>query len=310
MIETRNLSKSFDEFAAVTNVNLTVGQGELLTLLGPNGAGKTTTVRMLTALLRPTAGSAWVNGYDVVEKPMEIRRNTGLLTEHPGVYMRMPGIDYLGFFGQLYNLDLATIQTRAVDLMNRFDMGEAINRRIGEYSKGMRQKLAIIRAMLHNPPVLILDEPTSAMDPQSAKIVRDAIRQLRDEHRTILLCTHNLAEAELLADRIAIIRRGQIIAEGPPADLKLQLLGEPLMEVRLLAPLDGRHLDLDGIVTIEEQGQDWFRYRTAEPKLTNPFILRRLSALGIELVTLSQIPQSLEEVYLRVVNNPSESSLT
>ncbi len=310
MIETRNISKCFDEFAAVTDVNLTVGRGELLALLGPNGAGKTTTVRMLIALLRPTSGSAWVNGHNVVEKPMEIRRDTGLLTEHPGVYMRMPGIDYLGFFGQLYGLDTATIRARVIDLMTKFDMAEAINRRIGEYSKGMRQKLAIIRAMLHDPPVLMLDEPTSAMDPLSAKIVRDAIRQLRDERRTILLCTHNLAEAELLADRIAIIRRGKIIAEGPPADLKLQLLGEPLMEARLLNPLDGHHLDLNGIVKIEEQGHDWFRYRTTEPRLTNPLIWRRLTALGIELVALSQVPQSLEEVYLRVVNHGTKSSFS
>ncbi len=303
MIETRDLSKYFDDFAAVIDANLTVGEGELLTLLGPNGAGKTTTVRMLVSLLRPTGGSARVAGYDVVTHPMQVRRHVGLLTENPGVYLRMPGIDYLEFFGQLHGMSPALIRQRAVMLLAQFDMAEAAGRRVGEYSKGMRQKLAIIRSMLHDPPVLMLDEPTSAMDPQSAKVVRDAITQLRDEHRTILLCTHNLAEAEMLADRIAIIRRGRIIAEGSPADLKRQLLGEPLMEARLVRPLDGRQLDLNGVAVVQASGERWFRYHAAEPPVTNPLVLRQLAGLGLEVVTLSEVPQSLEEVYLRVVTS-------
>jgi ABC-2 type transport system ATP-binding protein len=306
VIETRKLGKLFDDFPAVVDVDLTVGKGELLALLGPNGAGKTTTVRMLSALLRPTTGMAWVAGYHVVEQPMQVRKHMGLLTEHPGVYMRMPGIEYLHFFGQLHNLDDSTIRARTNELLQKFDMAEAADRRIGEYSKGMRQKLAIIRAMLHDPPVLMFDEPTSAMDPQSAKTVRDAIRQLRNNRRTIMLCTHNLAEAELLADRIAIIRRGKIIAEGSPNDLKRQLLGDPLMEVRLIQALDGLGHDLDGLVTIEGRGERWFRYRAVEPQAINPLVLRRLSSLGLDVITLSEVPQSLEEVYLRVVNNREE----
>lgn len=306
MIETRGLGKLFGDFAAVTDVDLNIGRGELIALLGPNGAGKTTTVRMLSALLRPTSGAAWVAGYNVVEQPMKVRRKMGLLTEHPGVYLRMPGIEYLLFFGQLHGLESSAIRARAIDLLTRFDMAEAAERRVGEYSKGMRQKLAIIRAMLHNPSVLMFDEPTSAMDPQSARTVRDAIRQLRDDRRTILLCTHNLAEAETLADRIAIIRRGRIIAEGSPADLKRQLLGDPLMEVRLTHPLDGIESDLGAIISLDARGDRWFQYRAAEPQTTNPRVLQRLSALGIGVVTLSQVPQSLEEVYLHVVNNRSE----
>ena len=162
--------------------------------------------------------------------------------------------------------------------------------------------------MLHDPPVLMFDEPTSAMDPQSAKTVRDAIRQLRDERRTIMLCTHNLAEAELLADRIAIIRRGRIIAEGSPADLKRQLLGDPMMEVCLNRPLDGLEPDLKGVVSIESSGERWFRYRTVQPQVTNPLVLQTCSNLGLEVITLSEVPQSLEEVYLHVVNNRTEGA--
>jgi ABC-2 type transport system ATP-binding protein len=191
-----------------------------------------------------------------------------------------------------------------ITLLAQFDMAQAARRRIGEYSKGMQQKLAIIRAMLHDPPVLMLDEPTSAMDPQSAKTVRDAIRQLRDDHRTVLVCTHNLAEAEILADRIAIIRRGRIIADGSPASLKRELLGDPLMEVCLAQPIDGRQLDLNGMVSLQASGKDWFRYRTADPHTANPQVLQRLAALGLDVVTLSEVPQSLEEVYLRVVMQP------
>lgn len=304
MIETQDLGKCFDGIPAVTDANLTVGRGELLALLGPNGAGKTTTVRMLAALLRPSAGTALVAGFDVVQQPMKVRRHMGLLTEHPGLYLRMPGIEYLTFFGQLYGLENLVIHRRARALLAQLGMSEAAERRIGEYSKGMRQKLAIIRALLHGPPVLMLDEPTSAMDPQSARSVRDAIRELRDDRRTIMLCTHNLAEAEQLADRIAIIRRGRIIAEGPPAELKRQLLGNPLLEVRLVQSLDGERPELGGIVTIETCGEHWLRYRAAEPQTTNPLLLRQLAALGLDVITLSEVPQSLEEVYLRVVESP------
>lgn len=303
MIETCGLCKCFDDFSAVSDLSLTVGSGELLTLLGPNGAGKTTTVRMLAALLRPTSGSACVAGFDVVRQSMKVRRHMGLLTEQPGLYHRMPGIDYLAFFGQLYGLDRRAIGRRARALLAQFDLADAAARRIGEYSKGMRQKLAIIRAMLHDPPVLMLDEPTSAMDPHSAKTVRDAIRQLRDDRRTIMLCTHNLAEAEELSDRIAIIARGRILAQGTPADLKRQLLGNPLMEVRLATSMDGMEPPLDGVVTVEAWGKRWFRYRTGRPDAANPLVLRRLAGLGLAVVTLSEVPQSLEEVYLSVVNS-------
>jgi ABC-2 type transport system ATP-binding protein len=309
MIQTRDLSKRFEEFAAVTDVTISVGRGELLALLGPNGAGKTTTIRMLVGLLRPTSGDAWIAGYGVIDQPSEVRRRVGLLTEHPGLYLRAVGIDYLQFFGQLYGLDAHTVRERARHWFAHFEMADAAERRIGEYSKGMRQKLAIIRSMLHDPPVLMLDEPTSAMDPASAKTVRDAIRRLRDNDRTILLCTHNLSEAEQLADRIAIIRRGHIIAEGTPAELKRQLLGDPLMEIRLTQLLDGLLPELADMLTVESSGETWFRFRTPVPEITNPRVLRRLAGLGADVITLSEVPQSLEEVYLRVVSTRPEGGL-
>jgi len=301
MIELVGLTKRFDNFTAVEGVTLSVASGEILALLGPNGAGKTTTVRMLAAILRPTAGQAFVAGYGVTEHPREVRRRVGLLTEHPGLYLRMRGKEYLDFFGRLMGLSADERGRRANELLARFGMSEAWDRRMGTYSKGMRQKMALVRAMLHDPSVLLLDEPTSAMDPHSAKLVRDAVLSLRHHRRAIVICTHNLAEAEALADRIAIIRRGRIVALGTPAELKARLLGPPLMELRLSQPTDGVVKLVSGLVDIETQGEDWLCYSASNPQETNPVLLRTLASHGFGVVTLSEVPRSLEDVYLRVV---------
>ncbi len=290
-------------FTAVDHVTFDVPIGEILALLGPNGAGKTTTVRMLSSILNPSEGSARVAGFDTVRQARQVRYSIGLLTEFPGLYLRMRADEYLAFFGQLQGLSADQIQLRTETLMERFDLIEARRQRLAEYSKGMRQKLALIRAMIHDPPVLLLDEPTSAMDPHSAKLVRDAILELRSEHRTVLVCTHNLTEAELLADRIAIIHHGQIIALDTSARLKAQLLGPPLLEVRLAHSLDGYLSAVDGLVDVEAWGDSWFRYRTPSPETTNPALLARLAGMDAQVMTLSEVPQSLEEVYLRIVES-------
>ncbi len=301
MIETNALTKRFDGFLAVDGVTLTVRPGQVLALLGPNGAGKTTTVRMLTSILRPSSGWARVAGHDVVADPAGVRRSVGVLTEHHGLYMRMRAEEYLRFYGELYGLAPAASRRRAVELLERFGMQDALSRRLGEYSKGMRQKLALIRAMLHDPPVLLLDEPTSAMDPQSAKLVRDAIAGLRSEQRTIVLCTHNLPEAEQLADHIAVIRRGRIIALGAPAELKRQWLGPALLEVRTAQPIAAVLGDMAGLVDVVASGVDWARYLADAPEHVNPRVLDCLAGRRMPVVTLSEVPRSLEDVYLHVV---------
>src|SRR5262245_47599328 len=211
MIETYDLRKQYNnDFWAVDGVTLNVQAGQILALLGQNGAGKTTTVRMLTALLAPTRGWARVGGYDVTRHPQEVRANVGVLTEQHGLYMRMTGEEYLDFFGKVYGLDPKTHKARSEYLLDYFGLAEPAPRRSGEYSKGMKQKLALARALIHDPSVLLLDEPTSAMDPESAQLVRNEISRLKSSKRTIIICTHNLAEAESLADQIAIIYCGKI----------------------------------------------------------------------------------------------------
>jgi ABC-2 type transport system ATP-binding protein len=303
MIEARNLHKIFGSFHAVRDISLSVDAGEVVALLGPNGAGKTTTVRMLGAILKPTHGYARISGYDVVEKAREVRHVVGLLTEFPGLYMRMLPLEYLRFFGALQGMNVALCEQRSTALLKQFGLWEARDKRLDSFSKGMKQKVALIRALIHDPPVLFLDEPTTAMDPHSARTVRDAIADLRAARRTILLTTHNLTEAETLADRIAIVRGGTIVAEGTIAQLTRQLMGDPIWELRLAAGAQGLAAALDDLVRVETAGDDWVRFRCADPQHINPQIVARVSERGLPIVALSEVPRSLEDVYLSIVSD-------
>jgi ABC-2 type transport system ATP-binding protein len=302
MIEAHELTKVFDGFEAVKKVSLNIPPGSVLAVLGPNGAGKTTTVRMLTSILEPTSGWATIAGHSVLTEPEMVRAKVGVLTEQHGLYERMKAIEYLDFFGRIYRMNAADRKSRSLQLMERFDLTFALDKRLGDYSKGMKQKLALVRAMLHNPPVLLLDEPTSAMDPLSAKLVRDAIIELqRDEQRTFLITTHNLTEAQSLANKIAIIRSGRIIAQGTMDELARQFVGEPMMELRVAGVMNGLAKDISDMVTVTETGRDWLRFQVAEPQTTNPALLRKIAGLGVDVVTLSPITRTLEDIYLQVV---------
>ncbi len=303
MIEAEGLVKYFDSFCAVDQVNLHVPPGEILVLLGPNGAGKTTTVRMLTSILQPSSGWAKVAGFDVVNNADRVRANVGVLTEHHGLYVRMNAAEYLGFFAHLYNIPSKLAQPRITALLEQFGLGSVGKKRLGEYSKGMRQKLALVRTLLHDPPVILLDEPTSAMDPESAYTVRDAIRQLKDKDRAIILCTHNLREAEELADQIAIIKNGQIILDGQLTDIRRRLLGDPEYRVEVVSgkPLDWSKIEMPEI-KIAKTGDDWFSYTTDSPHRDNPVVLETLRRKKIQVVTLFEVQKSLEDIYLQTVN--------
>ena len=226
MIRTERLTKHFQsdgrEIRAVDGLDLQVNEGEVFGFLGPNGAGKTTTVRLLTWLIAPTGGQAWVNGLEVGKDDAKIRGSVGILTESPGLYERLSARYNLQLFAELYGCKdpkgQAEKYLRLLDLWDRRDT-EA-----GTFSKGMKQKLAIARALLHEPPVVFLDEPTSALDPEAAKTVRDFIETLRGQGRTIFLCTHNLDEAERLCDRIGVFKQ-RLIAVDTPDALRRQLFG-------------------------------------------------------------------------------------
>jgi ABC-2 type transport system ATP-binding protein len=298
MIQTEDLSKQFGDFWAVNGVNLDVQPGQVLALLGQNGAGKTTTIRMLTSVLLPTRGRALIGGHDVAREPDKVRKLVGVLTEQHGLYLRMTGAEYLDFFGQIFGLDPHGRGKRSAELLEYFGLAAAARQRIGEYSKGMRQKLSLARTLIHEPPVLLLDEPTSAMDPESARLVRDSIMGLRSTQRTILLCTHNLVEAELLADHVAIIYRGSILVNGSVDELKKKLLGPATYEVRMRNGWRAGTLNLPPGVDLISESETSARFRVPDADAANPVILQQLMARGDEVITFQEMPRTLEEVYL------------
>jgi ABC-2 type transport system ATP-binding protein len=258
---------------------------------------------MLTSILKPSSGTARVAGFDVVREADQVRASVGVLTEHHGLYSRMNPVEYLEFYSTLFGIDRTTTRRRIDKLLEQFGLAQARDQRLGEYSKGMRQKLALVRALIHNPPVLLLDEPTSAMDPESARMVRDSICNLRSAQRTLLMCTHNLSEAELLADQIAIIRRGKIILNDSPANIKRILLGPDEYEAQLAGSVNGTVGEWPEGVVLTGQGENWLRFQVDDPEATNPLLLQRLLELKFPVVSFHPVARSLEDAYLQAVQH-------
>ncbi|MGB7538686.1 MAG: ABC transporter ATP-binding protein [Anaerolineales bacterium] len=301
MIEASGLTKHYERVTAVDGLTLRVGQGEILALLGPNGAGKTTTTRMLAGILRPNAGGARVAGFDILTETENVRAAVGVLTEQHGLYSRMRCGEYLDFFGALYGLTPARRRDRARTLLRELRLEVDSDAWLAEFSKGMRQRLALVRALMHSPKVLLLDEPTSALDPESARVVRDLLRSMRKDGCTIMVCTHNLSEAEELADRIAIIRRGRLIAGGTAAELRMRMLGPAVFELRLAEENGDPAAALAGLAEVVGRIPAGIRYRAADPLSANPEILRRVMERGGKVVELREVTPSLETVYLQAV---------
>ncbi len=220
-IETKDMTRYFGDLCAVNKVSLQVPSGTIFGFLGPNGAGKTTTLRLLLGLLEINGGAATVLGYDVARQADAIREHTGVLLEHDGLYQRLSVNDNLEFFGRIYHLDKATRQARVRELLEHLGLWERRNDSVKQLSKGLKQKVAVARALLHRPHLLFLDEPSASLDPVAAVALREDIQSLaRKEGTTVFLTTHNLAEAEKVCDVVGVIRKGQLIAVGTPAKLR------------------------------------------------------------------------------------------
>jgi ABC-2 type transport system ATP-binding protein len=299
MIETQELTRRFETTLAVDRLTLEVHDGEIFGFLGPNGAGKTTTLRMLSALIAPTSGAAKVAGYVIGEQDQEIRRRVGILTESPGLYDRLSAAYNLQFFARLYEVEDVPGQVeRYLRLLGLWDRrGEPA----GTFSKGMRQKLAIARALLHEPQVLFLDEPTSGLDPEAAHLVREFIADLKKEGRTIFLCTHNLDEADRLCDRIAVFNTS-LLALDSPAGLRRQLYGRTV--VFHLARVDPAWAQLVGAIPsvhAVEVKDEKLVVRLEDPDGANPVIVRALVAAGADIRFVGELRRTLEDVYLRLL---------
>jgi len=298
MIIAENVTRRFGDRIAVENLSLEIAEGEVFGFLGPNGAGKTTTVRMLAGLLAPTAGRAIVAGVDVCAEPHRARALVGLLPEHPGLYEKLSAWHNLKFYGNLYDLPKAEAQIEKY--LNLLGLWERRFEPVGTFSKGMKQKLAIARALLHEPRVLFLDEPTSGLDPEAAKTVRDFISHLASEKRTIFLCTHNLYEAEQLCTRIGLMRQ-RLIRIGSPTSLKRELYGRQIV-IELQEPWTASEdLHLPFVRSVQRDGRRLF-VELDDPEQHNPALIKRLVELGAQIQFVREQDRTLEEVYLELIS--------
>jgi len=305
MITATGLTRRFGDLTAVDQLDLHVERGEVFGFLGPNGAGKTTTVRMLAALIAPSAGSATVAGHTLSRNNSELRQRVGVLTETPGLYKRLSAWDNLMFFANLYQV--AKPDQQAEKYLKLFELWDRRDDLAGSFSKGMRQKLALARALLHEPEVLFLDEPTAALDPEAAKTVRELIESLKSKDRTIFLCTHNLDEADRLCDRIALFKT-RLLTAGDPKALKQTMYGRRTV-VHLENPRPGIEDELN-LPFIRKT--EWVNGRLlislSNPTRENPALIRRLVELGAEVQFVSELKVSLEDLYLDLMEGDHDTA--
>lgn len=301
MLKTDKLTKRFGDKLAVDGLTLEVKSGEVFGFLGPNGAGKTTTIRMLAALIEPSAGAAWIAGLKLGEQNNAIRSRVGILTESPGLYDRLGVARNLEFFAALY--DVQDIPGQVEKYLRMLGLWEKRQDPAGTLSKGMRQKLAIARALLHEPEVLFLDEPTSSLDPEAARLVREFLATLKGEGRTIFLCTHNLDEADRLCDRIAVFNT-HLLALDTPTALRRRLYGRTV--VFHLAQNDSRFADclkdfdfVHGVQTMDNK----LVVTLESPETENPALVRALVQAGAEVQFVGEVRRTLEDVYLQLVEH-------
>ena len=301
-IDVENLTKTFGSFTAVDRATLHVDEGEVFGFLGPNGAGKTTTVRMLACLISKTSGRATVGGYDIgssSDQP-KIRGMIGLLPENVGLYEELSAYDNLDFYGRYYKLGVQKRREQIEYFLKMLGLWEKREDAAGTFSKGMKQKLAIARALVHDPKVLFLDEPTANLDPEASKTVRDFILELKKERRTIFLNTHLLDEAERICDKVAILKT-RLVATGSPEDLR-HSLSTRKVKVQLDLVDDAVFGAVKNLgYEIVEKNRNSIVIVVRNPEKENPEIVSRIQTAGGRIQFVTEVGSSLEDVYLKLV---------
>jgi len=303
MIETVGLGRSYDGHEAVRDLNISVKEGEVFGLLGPNGAGKTTTVRMLACLIGPTSGTAYVGGFEIGKKPdsEHIRGIVGVLPESPGLYESLSAYANLDFYAQLYGVQKDKRRERIEQLLKMMELWERKNEAVATYSKGMKQKIAIARAFVHDPKVVFLDEPTAGLDPQAAVTVREFVLKLKAEGRTVFINSHNLDEVERLCDRIAVMKT-TALATGAPQELANRYWGRA--STVDLVTFEQRFQDaVSELPFVNEVTRDGNRLVIGldDPATRNPEIVDTIVHMGGKVSDIGELKRSLEEVYLKLV---------
>jgi ABC-2 type transport system ATP-binding protein len=303
MIDVRDVSRSFGRTVALDHISFRVEPGEIVALLGPNGAGKTTASRIIAGILAPSEGDVLVDGISVRADPGSIRSRAGMVTDQPSLYERMTLRAYLAFFCHLY--DVADAARRTEELAKLLGLSDRLDVRLGAFSRGMKQKVAIARGLVHDPPVLLLDEPATALDPETARSLRSFIVSLRARHRAILLCTHDLDEAQRIADRVVVLYRGKVARAGLTGDLRAD--AHPRFVVSFTGDVLA-HAGVRAEPASAENGHAALRFDADEPGTTNPAVLRALLDGGLRVITLTREERSLEDAYFAIVKEAGESN--
>lgn len=314
MISVQNLTKRYDRNVAVNNISFEVGKGQIVGFLGPNGAGKTTTMRILTCFMPPTSGRASVAGYDVLEQPLEVKRRIGYLPETPPLYPEMEVREYLAFVARLKGIPNADVNRRVAEVSERCAVADVSEKLISKLSKGYRQRVGLAQAILHNPDVLILDEPTAGLDPKQIHETRQLIRSLAGEH-TIILSTHILPEVEQTCDHVIIISKGEIAAQDTVENLTSRLRGQEAVLVEAAGAgaeeIRGALAGLSGVTRVSHRdsrnGLHSFEVESAPGQNVRAALARRIVESGWSLHELRTISMSLEEVFLELTASEKAS---
>jgi ABC-2 type transport system ATP-binding protein len=307
MIQVNGLIKDYGARRALNNITFDANQGEIVGFLGPNGAGKTTTMRILTGYMPPSDGTAVVAGFDVVEESLEVRKRVGYLPETVPLYTDMTAMEYLKFMAELRHIPNA--QDRANEVLEQVNLGDRANSFIGNFSKGMRQRVGLAQALIHRPEVLILDEPTIGLDPAQVVEIRNVIKEIGKD-RTVLFSTHILSEAQQICDRVLIINKGKIIAEDTPENLQSHLMGSQRIVLRVRGDADGLEATIKkvkGTRSIESKDAETVEFEFSSGLDARPQVAKAVIQAGYELIEMRPVGMSLEEIFLELTQDNSST---
>jgi ABC-2 type transport system ATP-binding protein len=299
-ITVQELTKRYEDVTAVDHVSFEVGKGEIFGFLGPNGAGKTTTIKILTGLMKPDGGKAFVAGYDVLKDPIGAKQHIGVVPEASNAYVDLTAWENLVLIGRLYGVPAQKLRESCTSLLKEFGLYEVKDKLVRGFSKGMKQKLLLCMALVHDPEVLFLDEPTSGLDVESSRLLREKIIQYNGRGKTVFLSTHNMEEANQLCHRIAIINHGRIAAIDTPENLRAQSMELQYLEATFSKPPDPRELENPGVARVVPAGNR-MRLYTADPSAVIEFLVEYAKENRIRILSLNTMPPSLEEVFLKLI---------
>jgi ABC-2 type transport system ATP-binding protein len=305
IIKVKNLTKKFNGLTAVNNISFAVKRGEIFGLLGPNGAGKTTTIRILTGILKPTNGEVWIDNYNLPKNPLAAKQLMGIVPEMANAYMDLSALKNLLFMAELYGIKKEKATKKAKSLLKLFHLYEKKDQKVKTFSKGMKQRLILAMALMNESKILFLDEPTGGLDVESSKLIRNLIDKFNRNGTTILLTTHNIEEANLLCDRVAIMNYGKIVAIDRPENLKYAIQGTASIEVAFKKTADKEKLKLKGVKKVKKEG-DKFKLYSQKVEEVIPFLVKYSQDSGNKIISLKTLKPSLEDVFIELTKGKKQ----